>query len=55
MVIAEDVAIIRAGIISLLRDDGMTIVGEATDYESELSAVVNKLGATTRRRSRGLS
>ena len=39
VVIAEDVAIIRAGIISLLRDDGMTIVGEATDYESELSAV----------------
>ncbi len=39
VVIAEDVAIIRAGIASLLRADGMTIVGEAADYDSELSAV----------------
>jgi len=39
VVIAEDVAIIRAGIASLLRADGMTIVGEAADFDSELSAV----------------
>ena len=39
VVVAEDVAIIRAGIVSLLRDDGMTIVGEAVDYQSELTVV----------------
>ena len=39
VVVAEDVAIIRAGIVSLLTADGMTITGEAADYQSVLDAV----------------
>jgi DNA-binding NarL/FixJ family response regulator len=39
VVVAEDAAIIRAGIVSLLRDDGMSVVGEAADYDSVLAAV----------------
>ena len=33
VVVAEDVAIIRAGIVSLLTADGMTIIAEAADYQ----------------------
>jgi DNA-binding NarL/FixJ family response regulator len=36
VVVAEDAAIIRAGIVSLLQADGMTVVAEAADYESLL-------------------
>lgn len=39
VVVAEDAAIIRAGIISLLRADGMEILGEADDFDSLLDAV----------------
>jgi DNA-binding NarL/FixJ family response regulator len=39
VVVAEDAAIIRAGIVSLLRADGMEILAEADDYESLVSAV----------------
>lgn len=39
VVVAEDVAIIRAGLVSLLRDDGFDIVGEAADYDAVLDAV----------------
>jgi len=39
VVVAEDAAIIRAGIISLLRTEGMTVLGEAADYESLLATV----------------
>lgn len=39
VVVAEDAAIIRAGIISLLRADGMTVVGEAGDHDELLAAV----------------
>ena len=39
VVVAEDAAIIRAGIVSLLRDDGMSVVGEAADYDAVLAAV----------------
>lgn len=34
VVVAEDAAIIRAGIVSLLRDGGMNVVGEAADYDA---------------------
>ncbi len=39
VVVAEDVAIIRAGIVSLLTADGMTVVGEAANYDAVLAAV----------------
>ncbi|MEO6999984.1 MAG: response regulator transcription factor [Terracoccus sp.] len=39
VVVAEDVALIRAGLVSLLRDDGFTVVGEAGDYDSVLTVV----------------
>lgn len=39
VVVAEDAAIIRAGLVSLLRGDGMTIVGEAADYDEVIAAV----------------
>ena len=39
VVVAEDAAIIRAGIVSLLSADGMDILGEADSYESVLSTV----------------
>ena len=39
VVVAEDAAIIRAGIVSLLRADGMEILGEAADYDSLLATV----------------
>src|SRR5664279_632172 len=39
VVVAEDTAIIRAGIISLLRTEGMTVLGDAADYESLLATV----------------
>jgi DNA-binding NarL/FixJ family response regulator len=39
VVVAEDVALIRAGIVSLLRAEGMSVVAEAADYETLLSAV----------------
>lgn len=37
--VAEDVALIRAGLVSLLREDGFAVVGEAGDYESVLALV----------------
>lgn len=39
VVVAEDVALIRAGLVSLLRDDGFDVVAEAADYDSLLSTV----------------
>ncbi|MET3804293.1 DNA-binding NarL/FixJ family response regulator [Nakamurella sp. UYEF19] len=39
VVVAEDVALIRAGIVSLLRAEGISVVAEAADYETMLSAV----------------
>jgi DNA-binding NarL/FixJ family response regulator len=39
VVVAEDAAIIRAGIVSLVRADGMTVVAEAVDYDSLLDSV----------------
>jgi DNA-binding NarL/FixJ family response regulator len=39
VVVAEDAAIIRAGIVSLLQADGMTVVGEAADYHALLTTV----------------
>ncbi len=39
VVVAEDVALIRAGLVSLLRDDGFAVVGEAVDYDSLLAMV----------------
>ncbi|MDQ2755858.1 MAG: response regulator transcription factor [Actinomycetota bacterium] len=39
VVVAEDVALIRAGLVSLLRDDGFAVVGEAGDYDTVLSTV----------------
>ena len=39
VVVAEDAAIIRAGIVSLLRADGMEILGEADDFDSVLDVV----------------
>ncbi len=39
VVVAEDVALIRAGLVSLLRDDGFEVVGEAADYAALLSTV----------------
>lgn len=39
VVVAEDATIIRAGIVSLLRADGMEILGEAGDFDSTLEAV----------------
>lgn len=39
VVVAEDVALIRAGIVSLLRAEGMSVVAEAADYAGVLSAV----------------
>jgi len=39
VVVAEDVAIIRAGIVSLLTADGMTVMSEAADYQSVLDTV----------------
>lgn len=39
VVVAEDAAIIRAGIVSLLTADGMTVIAEAADYQSVLDAV----------------
>jgi DNA-binding NarL/FixJ family response regulator len=39
VVVAEDAAIIRAGIVSLLRAEGMSVVGEAADYDAVLTAV----------------
>ena len=39
VVVAEDAAIIRAGIVSLLKIDGMTVVGQAGDYDTVLSTV----------------
>ncbi|MDN5766034.1 MAG: response regulator transcription factor [Humibacillus sp.] len=39
VVVAEDVALIRAGLLSLLRDDGFGVVGEAGDYDSVLATV----------------
>lgn len=39
VVVAEDAAIIRAGIVSLLQADGMTVVGQAADYHALLTAV----------------
>lgn len=39
VVLAEDAAIIRAGLVSLLRGDGVNVVGEAGDYESVLERV----------------
>ncbi len=39
VVVAEDVALIRAGLVSLLRDDGFGVVGEARDYDSVLATV----------------
>ena len=39
VVVAEDVAIIRAGIVSLLTADGMTVVGEAADFDTVLTTV----------------
>ena len=39
VVVAEDAAIIRAGIVSLLRADGMSVVGEAADYDTVLAVV----------------
>lgn len=39
VVVAEDAAIIRAGIVSLLQADGMTVLGEAVDYDTLLGAV----------------
>ena len=38
-VVAEDAAIIRAGIVSLLRADGMDILGEAADFDTLLATV----------------
>ena len=39
VVVAEDVAIIRAGIVSLLSGEGITVVGEAADYDAILATV----------------
>ncbi len=39
VVVAEDVAIIRAGIVSLLTAEGMDVVGEAADYQTILDTV----------------
>lgn len=39
IVVAEDVALIRAGIVSLLRAEGMSVVAEAATYDAVLSAV----------------
>jgi DNA-binding NarL/FixJ family response regulator len=39
VVVAEDAAIIRAGLVSLLRGDGIAVVGEAGDYDSVLERV----------------
>lgn len=39
VVVAEDAAIIRAGIVSLLRADGMSVVGEAADYGTVIAVV----------------
>jgi DNA-binding NarL/FixJ family response regulator len=39
VVVAEDAAIIRAGIVSLLRADGMEIVGEAAHFDAVLTEV----------------
>ena len=39
VVVAEDVALIRAGLVSLLREDGLTVVGEAGDFDSALASV----------------
>jgi DNA-binding NarL/FixJ family response regulator len=39
VVVAEDAAIIRAGIVSLLRADGMEIRGEAADFDAVLATV----------------
>lgn len=39
IVVAEDVALIRAGIVSLLRAEGMSVVAEAADYETLLCTV----------------
>jgi DNA-binding NarL/FixJ family response regulator len=39
VVVAEDVALIRAGLVSLLRDDGFAVVGEAADYDALLAVV----------------
>jgi len=39
VVVAEDAAIIRAGIVSLLRADGMDILGEAADFDTLLATV----------------
>ena len=37
VVVAEDVALIRAGIVSLLTGDGFAVVGQAADYDSVLN------------------
>jgi DNA-binding NarL/FixJ family response regulator len=39
VVLAEDAAIIRAGLVSLLRSDGRKVVGEAGDYDSVMDRV----------------
>ncbi|MEO7060472.1 MAG: response regulator transcription factor [Lapillicoccus sp.] len=39
VVVAEDVAIIRAGLVSLLRSDGFVVLGEAGDYDSLVTTV----------------
>ncbi|MEO7586921.1 MAG: response regulator transcription factor [Arachnia sp.] len=39
VVVAEDVALIRAGLVSLLREDGFDVVGEASSYDSVLVTV----------------
>jgi len=39
VVVAEDVALIRAGLVSLMRGDGFDVVGEAGDYDTLLTVV----------------
>ncbi len=39
VVVAEDAPLIRAGLVSLLRDDGFRVVGEAGDLDSLLTVV----------------
>ncbi len=39
VVVAEDVALIRAGLVSLLRDDGFDVVAEAADFDSVVATV----------------
>jgi DNA-binding NarL/FixJ family response regulator len=39
VVVADDAALIRAGVVRLLGEDGFEVVAEATDYDSLIAAV----------------